>query len=107
MDNADVVIVLTTWPAASDPAPLATALVTERLAVCVNVLAEMESVFTWRGEVQRERERQVLIKTTRPRLQAVERRLAQLHPYDVPEFLVFDAAGGSEAYIAWVRGSTE
>lgn len=107
MDNADVVIVLTTWPAASDPAPLATALVTERLAACVNVLAEMESVFTWRGEVQRERERQVLIKTTRPRLQAVEQRLAQLHPYDVPELLVFDAAGGSEAYIAWVRDSTE
>ncbi len=107
MDHAEVVIVLTTWPASDDAQAIATTLVTERLAACVNILAEMDSVYSWRGEVQRDRERQVVIKTTRGRLQRVERRLAELHPYEVPELLVIDVAHGSDPYLAWVRGATE
>lgn len=107
MDNPEVVIVLTTWPASGDAQAIATTLVTERLAACVNILAEMDSVYSWRGEVQRDRERQVVIKTTRGRLQRVERRLAELHPYEVPEMLVIDVAHGSDPYLAWVRGATE
>lgn len=107
MHPSDIVIVLTTWPASSDPAALAITLVTERLAACVNVLAEMESVYTWQGSVQRDRERQLLMKTTAARVEALELRLASLHPYEVPEFLVLPVAGGGEAYLAWVRSSTD
>ncbi len=106
MDQPDVVLVLTTWPAAGDPGDLATTLVTERLAACVNLFGEMDSVYSWRGRIERERERQVVIKTTRPRLESLQRRLADLHPYEVPEFLVLEAAGGSDAYLAWARGAT-
>ncbi len=107
MDRAAPIIVLTTWPAAGDAAALAATLVGERLAACVNVLPEMDSVYPWRGAIERDRERQVLMKTTTARLEALERRLAELHPYEVPEFLVLPLAGGSTGYLDWLRSSTE
>jgi len=107
MDQLDAVIVLTTWPAAGDAATAAATLVDERLAACVSLLPEMESAFTWQGAVQRNRERQLVIKTTTARLEALERRLGELHPYEVPEFLVLPLVGGGSAYLAWLRSTTE
>ena len=103
--GSDVVIVLTTWPADRDAAPLAQALVAERLAACVNVLAEMESTYSWKGSIEQDRERQVIIKTTAARVDAVKARIAALHPYEVPELLVIPVSDGGDAYLKWVRQS--
>jgi periplasmic divalent cation tolerance protein len=106
MAHPDVVIVLTTWPASEDAGPTAATLVEERLAACVNLLPEMESTYRWKNAVEQERERQMIIKTTRPRVDALMARLKQLHPNDVPEALVVPVVGGSEAYLAWVGECT-
>jgi periplasmic divalent cation tolerance protein len=100
-------IVLTTLGADADAAALARTLVEERLAACVNVLAPMTSVYRWKGSVEQDREQQVVIKTTTDRLQALERRLHELHPYELPEFLVVRPSGGSTAYVAWIMASVE
>ena len=100
------VIVLTTLGADIDPATLAMRLVEERLAACVNVLPEMESFFRWHGAVERDRERQLLIKTRATLVPELQRRLLEMHPYDLPEFLVLSVTGGSEAYLKWVANST-
>jgi periplasmic divalent cation tolerance protein len=99
-------VVITTWPADRDAGALARTLVTEALAACVNVLPEMQSVYRWQAEVQQDAERQLVIKTTRDRLPALEARLHALHPYEVPEFLVLTVEAGSPAYLAWLREST-
>ncbi|MGH9254753.1 MAG: divalent-cation tolerance protein CutA [Vicinamibacterales bacterium] len=99
-------IVLTTLGADADAAALARTLVEERFAACVNVLPPMASVYRWQGRIEQEQERQLVIKTTEGRVAALEERLRQLHPYELPEFLVFRAAGGSEAYVRWVGEST-
>ena len=100
------VVVLTTLEGGDDAHSLASILVTERLAACVNVLGEMESVYRWKGSVESARERQMMIKTTAERLPEVEARVRALHPYEVPEFVVLPIAGGSEKYLAWIREST-
>ena len=105
MSSADapgIVLVLTTLGADADAAALARTLVEERLAACVNVLPPMTSVYRWKGQVEQDREQQVILKTTADRVAALEARLAALHPYELPEFLVIPAAGGSEAYLAWI-----
>ena len=81
---------------------LARTLVDERLAACVNVHGPMTSTYRWKGVVEREAERQVVIKTTRGRRAAVEARVRELHPYDLPEFVVIDASA-SVVYAAWAR----
>ena len=84
---------------------LARTLVDEGLAACVNVHGSMTSTYRWKGAVERETERQVVIKSTRARLEALEARVRALHPYELPEFVVLNAEA-SEAYAAWVNETT-
>jgi periplasmic divalent cation tolerance protein len=100
-----VVVVLTTIGADADATAIARTLVDERLAACVNVLPPMTSVFRWKGAVDQDREQQMVIKTTADRVPAMETRLRQLHPYELPEFLVLPTSGGSPGYLAWVAES--
>ncbi|RPJ64896.1 MAG: divalent-cation tolerance protein CutA [Acidobacteria bacterium] len=102
MEQPDALLVLTTWPANADPTAFATTLVEERLAACVNLLPAMDSIYRWQGRVERERERQIIIKTTRGRLEALKLRIHALHPYEVPELLAVPIADGGEAYLAWL-----
>ena len=98
-------IVLTTIGESADAAALARTLVEERLAACVNVLPPMTSIYRWQGQVEQDREQQMVIKTEAGRVDALEARIRELHPYELPEFLVLPAGGGSAAYLAWVRES--
>jgi len=102
----NAVLVLTTWPAERDSAPLARTLVEERLAACVAVLGEMASTYRWAGRLETSAERQLIIKTVDDRVSALESRLRALHPYEVPEFLVLSATGAGALYLAWLREGT-
>jgi periplasmic divalent cation tolerance protein len=102
---SDLVLVLTTIPDDSRADELARALVDERLAACVNVHGPMVSTYRWQGQVEREPERQIVIKTMRVRLPELEARLRALHPYDVPEFVVIDVES-SAMYAAWAADVT-
>ena len=66
----------------------------------------MASTYRWKGRVERDAERQVVIKTTRDRLEALRKRIHELHPYELPEFVVIDIDGGSDAYLDWVKAET-
>ena len=105
MPSDQYVIALTTLPAEGDAEQLAQQLVTEKLAACVSILPPMRSVYRWKGAVERADERQLLIKTTAARLTDLEARIHQLHPYDVPEFIVLPITQGSAAYLAWLSGA--
>jgi periplasmic divalent cation tolerance protein len=100
-----VVLVLTTLGESADAAAFARTLVDERLAACVNVLPPMTSVYRWQGKVEQDREQQIVIKTEAARVEALEVRVRELHPYELPEFLVLPVGGGSTAYLAWVSES--
>ena len=98
-----LVLVLTTWPAGVAVEALAEAFVRDGLAACVSVLPAHRSVYRWEGRVEHADEQQVLIKTTRGRVRALEEAIHAAHPYDVPEFLVLSVESASRAYAAWVR----
>lgn len=87
-------------------ATIASALVEARLAACASVQEDVESVYRWQGRVERARETLLVAKTTRDRLPALVARIQALHPYELPEIIAFEAAGGSAAYLAWVEAET-
>ena len=105
MDPAQFVVVLTTFPADEDAAALARALVTERLAACVNVLPPMSSTYRWEDNVEVVSEHQLIIKTMSERVESLKVRLNELHPYDVPELLVLPIDDGAATYLEWLRQS--
>ena len=104
VDN--IVIVLTTAPDDENAETWARVLVEERLAACVNVHRSMISFYRWKGVVEREAERQMVIKTTRERVPALRARLRELHSYEVPEFVVLAVQDGSDEYLKWVADQT-
>ena len=106
MEIHDIVLILTTFPDDDRAEALARTLVQERLAACVNLHGPMASFYRWKGAVERDVERQVVIKTTRGRVTAVQSRVLELHKYELPEFLVLSVDDGSDAYLGWIREQT-
>lgn len=78
----------------------------ERLAACAHLQPEVESVYRWQGKVEVATETPVVFKTAGDRYPALEARLKELHPYEVPEIIALEAAGGLPAYQAWVAEET-
>jgi len=103
----DVRVVLITAPVDDDAgARLARALVDERLCACVNRLPGIRSVYRWQGEVHDDPEELLVVKTAADRVEALTRRVVELHPYDVPEVLVLSVENGAPAYLEWVTAMT-
>ena len=102
-DAADgVAVVYVTAPSADVANTLATSLVNDRLAACVNIVPAVTSVYRWQGAVETETEAMLIIKTRKDSLTALTAAVRERHPYDEPEVLALPALGGSPSYLAWV-----
>lgn len=99
-------IVLSTVGREEEARSIARHLVEERLAACVNIVGPIRSLYRWRDAVEEEPEFLLLIKTRASLLRRLERRLTELHSYEVPEMLALVPGGGSPAYLAWLLEST-
>jgi periplasmic divalent cation tolerance protein len=98
-------LVLTTVARAEDAERIAEELVGRRLAACVNVLPGVRSIYRWKGAVERDEERLLLVKTRADRYEALREALLALHPYEVPELVAVPIERGSEAYLRWLDES--
>jgi len=101
--STELFTVLMTAPDAEVAERLARTLVDERLAACANIVPGVVSVYRWEGEVQRDSEVLVILKTSAEVLDDLESRAVELHPYDVPEVLALPVRGGHGPYLDWVR----
>ena len=101
-----VVVVFSTFPGPDQAADIAKVLVDERLCACVNLLPAVRSIYRWEDAIHDEAETLAVIKTTAERLDALQARLVELHPYDVPEAIALPVIGGHAPYLAWITGET-
>jgi len=96
-------LVLTTCPDVATGERLAHALVTERLAACVNILPVTKSVYLWKGRVESAAEQLLVIKSVARAFRAIQKRIVELHPYELPEVITVPVTGGFADYLAWIR----
>ena len=90
-----------------DQAPdLARAIVSARLAACVNVVGGVRSIYTWKGEVCDDAEALMVAKTRAELFEALWQKIVELHPYEVPEVIALPIAAGHAPYLAWLEEST-
>ena len=101
------VVVLSTAGSQDEAERIATALVAERLAACVNLVAPLTSIYRWHGTVERALEVLLVIKTRRRLVPRLIGRLQALHSYEVPEAIVLPVVAGARPYLAWLLGETE
>jgi periplasmic divalent cation tolerance protein len=99
-------LVLTTLPDLAAAQALARALVTGRLAACVNIGAPVESMYHWQGEIETSREVPLTIKTSARRYADVEAAIVAAHPYQLPEIIAVPIVRGLPGYLDWIADAT-
>ncbi len=102
MIQPNICLVFCTAPSEDIARPIAAQLVAEQLAACVSVIPNVYSTYTWEGKVEQQNEVQLLMKTVTTTYPALEKRIVELHPYEVPEILCCPVTTGLPGYLAWV-----
>ena len=97
-------VVLVTVSSLSEGQAIATALIEDKLAACVNLLP-IDSIYLWQGEIQQDREYQLIIKTDLNKFAELAAKIKTLHSYEVPEIIALPIVDGSQAYLDWVGTS--
>ncbi|MBG99362.1 MAG: divalent-cation tolerance protein CutA [Solibacterales bacterium] len=99
----DKVLTYTTCSDVRTAEKLATHLLQNRIAACINVLPGVKSFYRWQGKVETDAEVLLMIKTSRDLITEVRRVIEKLHDYDLPELIVVPIVGGSPDYLAWLE----
>ena len=102
MDSSEPIVVLMTAANRDEANTIAELLVSARLAACVQILPEIESVYRWQGEVKRDQEVLLLAKTTQDRFVELESKVRALHSYETPEIIALPITAASEPYLKWL-----
>ena len=97
------VLILVTTGARDDAERLGEALVVEHLAACCSVVPTVHSIYYWDGQLQREHEALLLVKTLESQAQAVQQFVISHHDYELPEILQVPIEGGSSKYMSWLE----
>ena len=100
-------IVLSTAGSEQEAHKIAHILVKGRLAACVNILPQVQSIYRWKGEIESAQEWLLLIKTRADKFPAVCDAIRELHSYEVPECIVLEIEDGSLPYLQWLERATE
>lgn len=104
---AEEIIVLITAGSGEEATAIATALVDEHLAACVNIVPEVRALFFWEGKTQDVREALLICKSRQPLLEKIISRVKALHSYTVPEIIALPIVAGSRDYLDWMQKSTK
>ncbi|MFH0762951.1 MAG: divalent-cation tolerance protein CutA [Candidatus Omnitrophota bacterium] len=99
------VVIFITAASKEEADKIATKLVEEKLAACVNIVSNIESVFRWRGKVDRAKELLLLVKSTEENTAEIITTVKSLHSYDVPEIIALPITTGLEPYLNWINES--
>jgi periplasmic divalent cation tolerance protein len=99
------IVALSAVGSAEDAERIARALVERRVAACVNVVPGVTSFYRWKGEIARDGEWLLVMKTTAARFEALREAVVELHPYDVPEVVALPIERGHGPYLDWIEQS--
>jgi periplasmic divalent cation tolerance protein len=105
MEANDAIAVFITTANSEEAARLADMLIERRLAACVQILPEMESVYRWQGKIERQKEVLLIAKTTNSRFEELERKVREIHSYETPEIVALPVTAGSPPYLEWLKSS--
>ncbi|MDI6606388.1 MAG: divalent-cation tolerance protein CutA [Candidatus Omnitrophota bacterium] len=99
------VVIFITVSAKEEAERIATKLVEEKLAACVNIVGNIDSVFWWEGKVDRAKELLLVVKSTAEKVDEIIAAVKSLHSYEVPEIIALPIVAGFKPYLNWINES--
>ena len=106
MLSNDYIIVLTTCNSSGIASSIAETLVSNKLAACVNIMNDIESVYQWQGKIEHDKEILLIIKTKQVLFSQVEQTIQELHDYELPEIIAVPIEAGEKNYLNWLQSAT-
>jgi len=103
----DKIVVISTCGSEEEAVRIAKHLVEARIAACVSLIPKIRSIYRWEGKVEDAAEWMLIIKSSRPRFEALQTALAAAHSYEVPEIIALPIVDGSPDYLAWLETELE
>lgn len=104
---SDPIVVFVTCGSEEEALKIANALVENRLAACVNLVAPIRSIYRWEERIWDEKEWLLIVKTQKDRFEELEKKVKSLHSYSVPEIISLPIVEGSSSYLNWIRENTK
>ena len=104
-ESVEFYLCLTTVDDESTARQIAKSLLQQKLVACVNISAKSLSLYHWQGEIAEDHEFLMLMKTNSQKIRELKRKLQEIHPYEVPEFIVLDVVDGATDYLSWINSS--
>ena len=106
MANDNYIIVFNTCNSADLASSMAESLVSNKLAACVNIINNVESVYQWQGKIEHDKEILLIIKTRQSLFSQVEKAIQELHDYELPEIIAVPIEAGQQKYLNWIQSAT-
>ena len=103
--SQEILLALSTFPDSETARRISNELVTKQFAACANLLPGVESIYRWKGKIETANETLVIFKLSEDRQAAFQKKLCSVHPYEVPEIIFVQAAGGLPDYLRWIAES--
>jgi periplasmic divalent cation tolerance protein len=103
---SDILLVITNLPDVASAEKLASQIIEERAAACVNQLAPCVSTYRWKNDIESATEVPLLMKTTKAAYPRLEQLVREAHPYELPEIIAVSVTAGLPAYLGWVDAET-
>lgn len=104
-ETVEYYLCLTTVDDESTARQIARSLLKQKLVACVNISAKSASLYHWQGEIAEDSEFLLQMKTNSQKVRQLERKIREIHPYDVPEFIVMEIVDGASDYLSWINSS--
>ena len=98
---------MTTVPDSEVGQIIAENIIQERLAACVTLSPQCQSLYWWQGKITQEQEHTLFVKTKKEAYPKLEEKIRQFHPYDVPEIIALPICAGSKDYLNWIDDETQ
>jgi len=103
----EYIIILITTTNTDEAKKICNSLVTKKLAACGNIVSPVHSIFQWKGELCKEEEALLILKSTAKNFQELEAEVKKLHSYETPEIIALPISAGSQQYLQWVADETK
>jgi periplasmic divalent cation tolerance protein len=100
------ILVLITAPSPETSQQIASALVSQKLAACVNILPGIRSLYAWKGALQQDDEHLLIVKSRLELFDALQTAVREIHPYEVPEIIALPVVAGAQSYLDWWQAET-
>lgn len=103
----EYIVVLITTPQTEEAKKISHKLIRDRIAACVNIIPQLNSIFWWKNKIEEADESLLIIKTTKNQLKELIRIVKENHSYSVPEIIALPIIGGNEDYLKWLEEEVE